>query len=178
MRLTLVQAGKQSFGASYVWVLDTSWRTRTLRLSLTDVEDRSMLLERSGPESWRVDGAPRPDLDGRRDRRFGNALLQLAVDPPLGEQLRRGGLPLRQGARNDPDAFQAAVRSSGCRQVRTIRTGDAELFTQSLGDPSDPPVLLVMGAMVSMLWWPDGFCELLAGSGRWCGVFADQGRRP
>ncbi|MGO1069821.1 alpha/beta fold hydrolase [Lysobacter sp. CA199] len=42
-----------------------------------------------------------------------------------------------------------------------------ELHSQAFGDPSHPPVLLVMGMMASMLWWPQGFCEALARSGRY-----------
>ncbi|MFF1340354.1 alpha/beta fold hydrolase [Streptomyces sp. NPDC058290] len=40
------------------------------------------------------------------------------------------------------------------------------LCTESFGDPSDPPVLLVMGLGASMLWWEAGFCRLLAEGGR------------
>ncbi len=47
-----------------------------------------------------------------------------------------------------------------------IRSGDAEICTEAFGNESDPPVLLIMGMMASMLWWPDGFCERLAAQGR------------
>jgi pimeloyl-ACP methyl ester carboxylesterase len=50
---------------------------------------------------------------------------------------------------------------------RTIHAGEVTLATQSFGDAADPPVLLIMGAMASMLWWPDGFCERLASHGRY-----------
>jgi len=43
---------------------------------------------------------------------------------------------------------------------------EVELCTESFGDPSDPPILLVMGLGGSMLWWPDEFCRLLAEPGR------------
>ncbi len=49
---------------------------------------------------------------------------------------------------------------------RVIQTAGIELATQAFGDPGRPPVLLIMGAMASMLWWPDAFCERLAGRGR------------
>ena len=49
---------------------------------------------------------------------------------------------------------------------RVIRADGIELATQAFGDPGQPPVLLIMGAMASMLWWPDAFCERLAGQGR------------
>ena len=43
--------------------------------------------------------------------------------------------------------------------------GQIKLCYQTLGDPADPPVLLIMGLGAQMLAWPDGFCELLAGQG-------------
>lgn len=50
---------------------------------------------------------------------------------------------------------------------RVIRVDDVELATESFGDPKGPPVLLIMGGMASMLWWPDEFCRQLAGRGRY-----------
>jgi pimeloyl-ACP methyl ester carboxylesterase len=41
-----------------------------------------------------------------------------------------------------------------------------EICSETFGERSDPAVLLIMGAMASMLWWPDEFCRRLAGSGR------------
>jgi pimeloyl-ACP methyl ester carboxylesterase len=47
-----------------------------------------------------------------------------------------------------------------------IRVSDQiELCYETFGDPSDPPVLLVMGLATQMLGWPDEFCEQLAGRG-------------
>jgi pimeloyl-ACP methyl ester carboxylesterase len=40
------------------------------------------------------------------------------------------------------------------------------ICSESFGRREDPAVLLIMGAMASMLWWPDGFCERLADTGR------------
>jgi pimeloyl-ACP methyl ester carboxylesterase len=45
-------------------------------------------------------------------------------------------------------------------------TRDVEICSQAFGRRDDAPVLLIMGVMASMLWWPDGFCERLAGAGR------------
>ncbi|OWV87747.1 acetyltransferase [Rhizobium sp. R635] len=42
-----------------------------------------------------------------------------------------------------------------------------QLHTQAFGDPAHPPVLLIMGVMSSMLWWPERFCEELAAQGRY-----------
>ena len=47
-----------------------------------------------------------------------------------------------------------------------IQANGVDLCTEPFGDPGDPPVLLVMGAGGSMLWWEEGFCRLLAGGGR------------
>ena len=49
----------------------------------------------------------------------------------------------------------------------TISSGDAEIVTQAFGVPTDPPVLLIMGQMASMLWWPDELCERMADAGRY-----------
>ena len=43
---------------------------------------------------------------------------------------------------------------------------NGSLFTESFGDRSAPPVLLIMGAMASGVWWPRSFCERLANRGR------------
>ena len=40
------------------------------------------------------------------------------------------------------------------------------IASETFGDPGDPAILLVMGAMASMLWWPEAFCRQLAGRGR------------
>ena len=46
-----------------------------------------------------------------------------------------------------------------------IERGEAKLYTESLGDPADPPVLLIMGVMASKLWWPEVFCQGLVEAG-------------
>jgi len=43
-----------------------------------------------------------------------------------------------------------------------IEANGVELCTESFGRPADPPILLIMGAGASMLWWEEGFCRLLA----------------
>ncbi|TCU30894.1 pimeloyl-ACP methyl ester carboxylesterase [Rhizobium azibense] len=47
-----------------------------------------------------------------------------------------------------------------------IRTDGVELATQSFGDSAHPPLILIMGGMASMLWWPEEFCQRLAERGR------------
>jgi pimeloyl-ACP methyl ester carboxylesterase len=40
------------------------------------------------------------------------------------------------------------------------------ICSETFGRREDPAVLLIMGVMASMLWWPDEFCARLAGAGR------------
>ena len=47
-----------------------------------------------------------------------------------------------------------------------LPSDDARICAQAFGWPSDPAILLIMGQMASMLWWPDAFCERLARAGR------------
>jgi pimeloyl-ACP methyl ester carboxylesterase len=47
-----------------------------------------------------------------------------------------------------------------------IEANGVELCAEAFGDRADPPILLIMGIGASMLWWEEGFCELLADAGR------------
>ncbi|WP_409428301.1 alpha/beta fold hydrolase [Mycobacterium sp. SMC-11] len=47
----------------------------------------------------------------------------------------------------------------------TARSGDLEIFYEDLGNPEDPPVLLVMGLGAQLLLWRTGFCEKLVAHG-------------
>ncbi|KPI33667.1 hypothetical protein OV450_1291 [Actinobacteria bacterium OV450] len=49
---------------------------------------------------------------------------------------------------------------------RVIDAGGVRLCTESFGERSAPPILLVMGTGASMLWWEEGFCRMLAEGGR------------
>jgi pimeloyl-ACP methyl ester carboxylesterase len=49
---------------------------------------------------------------------------------------------------------------------RAIASGDATICAEAFGDTADPPILLIMGQMASMLWWPEAFCRRLAEAGR------------
>jgi pimeloyl-ACP methyl ester carboxylesterase len=60
----------------------------------------------------------------------------------------------------------SGTTEDGKMKARAVHSDGLELATESFGDPADPPVLLVMGAMASMLWWPAPFCEQLAARGR------------
>lgn len=50
--------------------------------------------------------------------------------------------------------------------ARTIELGSVSFATEAFGEPTDPALLLIMGATASMLWWPDAFCQSLAETGR------------
>jgi len=49
---------------------------------------------------------------------------------------------------------------------RIIKINDADICTESFGERSDEPVILIMGASASMVWWDDEFCIRLANKGR------------
>jgi pimeloyl-ACP methyl ester carboxylesterase len=60
----------------------------------------------------------------------------------------------------------ALTRVGGFVAERMIEANGVELCAESFGDPTDPPILLVMGIGASMLWWDEKFCRMLAGAGR------------
>jgi uncharacterized protein len=64
VKSSVIHAGKQPFGLLYEWASDDAWRTRAVSLHLRGKDDRSMMIERSGMASWRIDGTRRSDLDG------------------------------------------------------------------------------------------------------------------
>lgn len=39
--------------------------------------------------------------------------------------------------------------------------------TEAFGRPGDTPILMIMGATASMLWWPEGLCRRIAAAGRY-----------
>lgn len=47
----------------------------------------------------------------------------------------------------------------------TARSGDLDIYYEDMGDPSAPPVLLVMGLGAQLLLWRDGFCLRLIDRG-------------
>lgn len=47
-----------------------------------------------------------------------------------------------------------------------LQVNQVEIYTESFGNPNDPAVLLIMGAMSSLDWWDEEFCERLAEQGR------------
>jgi hypothetical protein len=60
-----IDAGDEPFCVHHEWLLDRSWRSKSLRLIVTGEEgDRQLQIERAGDARWKVDGENRPDLDG------------------------------------------------------------------------------------------------------------------
>ena len=51
--------------------------------------------------------------------------------------------------------------------TQQVQADGIVLHTEQFGDPSLPPILLMMGAMSSGGWWPDGFCTGLAARSRY-----------
>lgn len=47
-------------------------------------------------------------------------------------------------------------------QERFIKSGSVDICTENFGNPANPPILLIMGATASMVWWDAEFCERLA----------------
>jgi len=52
-------------------------------------------------------------------------------------------------------------------EIKQIKANGVDLYTENFGDPSDPTMLLIMGAMASAVWWPEDFCRQLADRGRY-----------
>jgi len=50
---------------------------------------------------------------------------------------------------------------------KMIQANGVDLCTESLGNPTDPTLLLNAGACLSMVWWPQDFCRKLAEAGRY-----------
>lgn len=49
--------------------------------------------------------------------------------------------------------------------VEQLQVGDVQLAFETLGNPADPPVLLVMGLGAQLHYWPDGLCAQLTDRG-------------
>lgn len=48
---------------------------------------------------------------------------------------------------------------------QSAQVGSIELVYETIGDPADPPLLLVMGLGMQLIHWDRDLCELLAGRG-------------
>jgi uncharacterized protein len=64
---TVICLGEGGFRLDHRWRLDPGWRAITVRVERWNAQGHGRLsLERDGA-GWRVDGAPRPDLDGAEE---------------------------------------------------------------------------------------------------------------
>jgi pimeloyl-ACP methyl ester carboxylesterase len=52
-------------------------------------------------------------------------------------------------------------------EEKTAKVGDIEIVYDTFGNPSNPPMLLVMGLGAQMIRWDEAFCKALAAQGRW-----------
>ncbi|KYC37842.1 streptothricin acetyltransferase [Scytonema hofmannii PCC 7110] len=52
-------------------------------------------------------------------------------------------------------------------ESKWISHNGVRLFSESFGTPNDPPILLIMGAMASAVWWAEDFCCQMAALGRY-----------
>jgi pimeloyl-ACP methyl ester carboxylesterase len=50
---------------------------------------------------------------------------------------------------------------------KMAKVGDVELAYDTFGNPSSPPMLLIMGLGAQMIRWDDAFCQAIAAQGRW-----------
>jgi pimeloyl-ACP methyl ester carboxylesterase len=79
------------------------------------------------------------------------------IGPARGSLCRSG----RPGRRER----SATVRSVESIDIQRAQVGDIEIAYETFGDPSDTPLLLVMGLATQMIGWPDEFCRDLADRG-------------
>lgn len=89
-----------------------------------------------------------------------------------GAALASGSGLAQASVKRTPDGAADAKRAIPKRftdpmQNRTIETNGVKLYTETFGKPSDPVVLLIMGATASAIWWPEDFCRQLAARGRY-----------
>src|SRR5262245_23009810 len=49
---------------------------------------------------------------------------------------------------------------------RVVKSNDADIWTEDFGDPSDPTILLVMGAGGQAILWPDELIDALVTGGK------------
>jgi pimeloyl-ACP methyl ester carboxylesterase len=84
------------------------------------------------------------------------------------KKLRRGRLPKAGAAATGlPAAGTGFSGEEPQMREKLVKVDGVEIATEGFGDPSHPPILLIMGAMASMLWWPEEFCRRLADQKRY-----------
>ena len=136
----------------------------------TSASSASVGARRSGPRSRSSRSrGPRCAATARRSSSM-SIVLQPGVHPEHGHGRRsRPGLapdsallPLRGTRRRHALPVPASRRSDATRTP----TGSSSSTTRS-ANPTDPPLLLVMGLGAQMTPWDEGFCQRLADEGRY-----------
>jgi pimeloyl-ACP methyl ester carboxylesterase len=51
--------------------------------------------------------------------------------------------------------------------MSAIHANGIDIAYETIGDPHDPPLVMIMGLVTQMIGWPDPFCQMLAGAGRY-----------
>lgn len=64
-------------------------------------------------------------------------------------------------------SFPTGMDMRAFMETKVVTDNNISLYTESFGSPADKPIVLVMGAMSSAVWWPDEFCIRLAELGRY-----------
>lgn len=64
------------------------------------------------------------------------------------------------------DRAVGPVTRGGDVAERMVEANGVEFCTEPFGDSADQAVLLIMGLGASMLWWEEGFCQMLVDVGR------------
>ena len=62
--------------------------------------------------------------------------------------------------------FSRSSHGSSVDDMGAFQVNGAELCVETFGDPSDPAILLIMGAAASMLWWEEDLCSRIAAGDR------------
>ena len=85
--------------------------------------------------------------------------------------VRLAGLGRRRPPRGDhrlrPGDVAAGDRVPAAPADRLVQVNGVDLCVETFGRPTDPAILLVMGAGASMDWWQDDFCARLAAGPRY-----------
>ena len=124
----VIDASSRPFVVEYDWTLDASWRTVSLRLRLHERDIRTLTIERAGDARWRVDGAPRADLEGCQE-------VDLSITPFCNTlALRRFGPP--PGGAGDVTALYVECPALTCvpSRQRYERRGPATFLYIDLGE--------------------------------------------
>lgn len=138
-RSVIADGGEEPFGMTCEWRLNREWRSRSLELSCFDAGvEQTLRIEREGPTSWRINGAPRADLEGCAEidlsaTPFCNGLALKRLGHELGEMIAL--YVLAPGLSVEPS--RQRYERLGERRWRYVDLGAAKGFTAVLDFDSD-----------------------------------------